>query len=326
MRTLRFVLLALGTALLALPWIAGAQGPTKVFRLGALWTGSASSMNVSAFKQALREHGYIEGQNIVIEERLAKGDIGKFPELAAELVRLNLDVLVTTSVLAAQTVAKLTRTLPIVVTGGGDLVATGLAASLARPGGNITGLTALSPELSAKRLELLKEVAPAIKRVAVLWNPAGPSPKLAFKESQSAARRLGLQIQSLEVRTSADLERVMKSLGTERADGLLVIQDPIVAGNAGRIVAMVAERRVPAIYPSKQFVDAGGLISYGPNYVEMYRRAAYYADRIFKGAKASDLPIEQPTRFELTINVKTARTLGLSVPRGVLSRADAVIE
>jgi putative ABC transport system substrate-binding protein len=308
------------------PLMATAQQSEKVYRIGMLWAGSASGATVAAFKDGLRDLGYVEGRNIVFEERSATGQLGRFSELAAELLRLKVDVLVTTNTRAAQAAAKLTRTVPIVVTSSGDLVGTGLAASLARPGGNVTGLTTLSPELSAKRLQLLKEVVPGLKRVAVLWNPDGPAPVRAFKETQAASRLLALKIQSLEVRLPAELEGAFAALAHGRAEAMLVIPDPFLAGSVASIVKLAAERRIPAIFPSKEFVDAGGLIAYGPNYLVTYRRAAYYVDRILKGAKASDLSIEQPTKFEMQINVKTAKALGLAIPMSLRSRADAVIE
>lgn len=316
----------MAASLLGWPLAGRAQKPEKIHRVGALWSGSVTSPTVVAFKQELRDLGYVEGRNIVFEERSVAGELGRFSELAAELLRLEVNVLVTTSTRAAQAAAKLTRTVPIVVTSSGDLVGTGMAASLARPGGNVTGLTALAPELSAKRLQLLKEIVPGLKRVAVLWNPDGPAPALAFKEIQAASRLLALEIQSLEVRAAGDFERAFAALARERAQGMLVILDPLIVGNVARIVKQAAQRRVPAVFPQKEFVDAGGLIAYGPNYIAMYRRAAYYVDRILKGAKASDLPIEQPAKFELIVNAKTARALGLSIPMAVLARADAVIE
>lgn len=322
----RAVILAIGSSLVAWPLAGRAQRSEKVHRIGAIWAGSATSVTVGAFKQGLRDLGYVEGRNIVVEERSAAGELGRFSELAAELLRLKVEVLVVTSTRAAQAASKLTSTVPIVVTTSGDLVGTGLAVSLGRPGRNVTGLSTLSPELSAKRLELLKEIVPGLKRVAILWNPDGPAPALAFKETQAASRLLALEIQSLEVRAPGDFERAFGALGRERAQGMLVIPDPMIGGNVAPIVKLAAERRVPAIFPNKEFVDAGGLIAYGPNYIEMYRRSAHYVDRILKGAKPSDLPIEQPTRFELQINLRTAKSLGLSIPISLRSRADGVIE
>lgn len=322
----RAVVLAIGSSLVAWPLAGTAQRTEKLHRVGIIWAGSATAATKEAFKQGLRRFGYVEGRNITFEERSAAGELGRFGEFAAELLRLKVDVLVVTSTRSAQAASKLTSTIPIVVTSSGDLVGTGLAASLGRPGGNVTGLTTLSPELSAKRLELLKEVIPGLKRVAILWNPDGPAPALAFKESQAASRLLGLEIQSLEVRTPGDLERAFAALGRERAQGMLVIMDPLIAGNVAQIVKLAAENRVAAVFPAKAFVDAGGLIAYGPNYIEMYRRSAHYVDRILKGAKPSELPIEQPAKFEMQINLGAAKALGLSIPKSLRSRADAVIE
>jgi putative tryptophan/tyrosine transport system substrate-binding protein len=315
----------MGAILVAWPLVGGAQRPEKIHRVGLLLFGASTSVPADLM-QELRDLGYVEGRNIEFEVRSVGGELGRFSELGAELLRSKIDLLVTTNTRAAQAVANLTKTVPIVVIASGDLVGTGLAASLARPGGNVTGLTALSPELSAKRLELLKEVVPGLKRVAVLWNPDGPAPVRAFKEIQAASRLLGLEILSLEVRVPGDIGPAFAALARGRAQGLQVINDPLITGNIATIVKLAAERRVPTVFPSRAFVDAGGLIAYGPNYAEMYRRSAHYVDRLLKGAKPSDLPIEQPIKFELAINAKTAKALGLTIPRSVLSKADAVIE
>jgi putative ABC transport system substrate-binding protein len=322
----RFLVFVIGVALVILPPTSGAQGQEKVHRVGALWAGSASGAAVGAFKQELRRLGYEPGRNIVLEERSVVGELGRLPEVIAELLRLKVDVLIMTSTRAAEAAAKLTTTVPIVVTSSGDLVGTGLAASLARPGRNVTGLTTLSRELTAKRLELLKELVPGVKRVALLWNPEGPVPVLAFKETQAASRVLALEIQSLEVRKPADFEPAFALAERVRVGGLLVLADPMALGNVAKIVKLAAAAGVPAVYPQREFVDAGGLIAYGPSYVDLYRRSAHYVDRILRGAKASELPIEQPAKFELVINAKAAKALKLAIPTQVLIRADAVIE
>lgn len=326
MITRRCVILALGAGMVVWPLMGRAQRPEKIHRVGALWTGSATSTTVRAFKQGLRDLGYVEGRNIVFEERSAAVEFDRFSEFVSELLKLKVDVLVIASTRATQAAAKLTRSVPIVVTSSGDLVGTGLVASLARPGGNITGLTTLSPDLSAKRLEFLKEFVAGLKRVAVLWNPDGPAPVRAFKESEAASGQLGLEIQSLEVRAAGDFERAFAALAQRRAQGLMVIADPLILGNVTRVVKLTAEQKVPAIFPHTEFVDAGGLIAYGPNYVDMYRRSAHYVDRILRGAKPSELPIEQPTKFEMQINARTAKALGLAIPMSLRSRADVVIE
>jgi putative ABC transport system substrate-binding protein len=253
-------------------------------------------------------------------------ELERFSEFAAELLRLKVELVVTTNTRAAEAAAKLTSTVPIVVIGSGDLVGTGLAATLARPGRNVTGLTALSPELSAKRLQLLVEIVPNLRRVAVLWNPDGPAPRRAFIETQSASRFLALEITSLEVRTSDDIDRAFATLPKTRPQAMLVIVDPLTSNNAAKIVKLAAASQIPAAYPYKYFAVAGGLIAYGPDYDAMERRAAYYVDRILKGSRAAELPIEQPAKFELVVNAKTARDLGVSVPMSILSRADRVIE
>ncbi len=330
MNTRRALIFAIGAALTFGPLAGTAQSADKTHRVGVLLSdalsGPAYSATVGALKQDLRDLGYVEGQSIEFEERAAAGDLKRFSELAAELLRLKIDLLVTSNTRAAQAAARLTRSVPIVVIGSGDLVGTGLAASLAKPGGNVTGLTSLSPELSAKRLELLKEIVPGLKRVAVLWNPDGPAPVRAFREVQIAARLLTLEIQSLEVRTPGDFERAFAASARARAQGMLVINDPLISGNVTSIVKLTTERRIPTVFPRRGFADAGGLIAYGPDYLAMYRRAAYFVDRILKGARASDMSIEQPAKFELIINAKAARALGVSVPMPVLSRADLVIQ
>ena len=307
--------------------VAQAQQPKKVPRIGYLLDGSSSSAadRVDTFRDGLRDLGYVEGKNIVIDYRYAEGRFDRFPELAAELVRLKVYVIVAVSTVAARAAKNATRTIPIVALSG-DPVETGLVASLARPGGNVTGLASLAPELSTKRLELLKEIVSKVSLVAVLWNPNGPAPVLAFKETQLAAKRLGLLLQSLEVRGPDDFESAFGGAIRERASALLVISDPLTNTHQRRIVELAAKNRLPAIYPIREFVQAGGLMAYAPDRLEQYRRVAYYVDKILKGAKPADLPVEQPTKFEFVINLKAAKQIGLTIPPNVLARADKVIK
>jgi ABC-type uncharacterized transport system substrate-binding protein len=307
---------------------AEAQQPKKVPRIGFLGSASTSfyAARINAFRQGLNELGYTEGKNIDIEYRYAEGKFDRLPDLAAELVGLKLDVIVaapTPSVLAAK---KASATTPIVFASVVDPVASGLVASLARPGGNITGLTILGPELSGKRLELLKEVLPNVTRVAALWNSANPAQELVWKEMQAAAQELRLQLQSLEVRSANDFDIAFKAALRERAQALIPSGEPLINTQLKRIVEFAAKNRLPAMYAGPEVVDAGGLMSYAPNYTDQYRRAAVYVDKILKGAKPADLPVEQPTKFEFVINLKTAKQIGLTIPPNVLARADKVIK
>jgi putative ABC transport system substrate-binding protein len=307
--------------------IAEAQQPARIPRIGFLGSASASfyAARTNAFRQGLNELGYTEGKNIDIEYRYAEGKFDRLPDLAAELVGLKLDVIVaapTPSVLAAK---KASATTPIVFASVVDPVASGLVTSLARPGGNITGLTILGPELSGKRLELLKEVLPNVTRVAALWNSANPAQELVWKEMQAAAQELRLQLQSLEVRSANDFDIAFKAALRKRAQALIPSGEPLINTQLKRIVEFAAKNRLPAMYAGPEVVDAGGLMSYAPNYTDQYRRAAVYVDKILKGAKPADLPVEQPTKFEFVINLKTAKQIGLTIPPNVLARADRVI-
>ncbi len=324
------VTLALG--LLAAPLAADAQQGGKAHRIGLLLPGSppapsASLPTLDAFLQGLRELGYVEGRNVAIEYRWAGGKLEPLQDLAAELVRLNVDVIVTSTFRAIQAAKKATSTIPIVMATVGDPVVTGLVASLARPGGNITGLSLLAPELAGKRLELLKETLPGLSRVAVLWNSASPAMGYTFRETRVAAEQLGVKLQSLEVQGDpTDFERAFALVIKERPDGLFVTLDAFTSLHRGRIAELAARHRLPAIYELREYVDAGGLMAYGPSSRDLWRRAATYVDKILKGAKPADLPVEQPTKFELIINLKTAKALGLTIPQSVLMRADQVIE
>ena len=319
----RFVVASL--AALALPQ-AGAAQPAR--RIGFLSPFSASTAAPwhEAFRQGLRELGWTEGQNIAIEYRYANGKNDRLPDLAGDLVRLKVDVIVASSGTDASIAKRATTSIPIVVASAGDPVAGGLVASLARPGGNVTGLTQMLPELAGKRLELLKQIVPNLSRVAVLWYPRGTTSPLAWKEIQPPARELGIGLQSLEVQSPADFAKAFHDATTARAAAMVVLPDPLFAGNLERIAELAAKARLPSIFHLREFADVGGLVAYGVDRADMFRRAAAYVDKILRGAKPADLPIEQPTKFELVINLRTAKALGLAMPPSLLLRADQVIE
>jgi putative tryptophan/tyrosine transport system substrate-binding protein len=326
----KITIIALCAMLFALCSFAEAQQPKKVPRIAYLAPGDAASGSTrfEAIRLALRELGYIDGQHITIEYRYAERKIDRAPELAAELVRLKVDIIVVAgdrSVLAAKNA---TKTIPIVMVGSGlDPVEAGLVESLARPGGNVTGITNLGTELGGKRLELLKEAVPKAARVAVLYDPALPGSLRELKEVLPvAAPALGLTIHPREVGAANGFERVFAALSKERPDGLYVRSGPLMSANQKRIIAFALKSRLPAIYTIRTAVEAGGLMSYGADIAESYRRVAYYVDRILKGAKPADLPVEQPTKFELTINLKSAKQIGLTIPQSLLYRADKVIK
>jgi putative ABC transport system substrate-binding protein len=308
---------------------AGAQPAAKLPRIGVLQVGTAAATQdlFEAFKQGMRERGYVEGQHVVLERRFGEGRPERLPDLAAELVRLKVDVIVTSTDQGIAAVKQQTRTIPIVMANSTDPVGTGFVASLARPGGNITGHSAMSPELSGKRLELLREVIPGLSRVALLWNPEIRGAVLDYKETESAARSLHLQLQSVEVSRADDLDRALSTVTTGRAEALIVpATNPLAYANRGQIVSFAQRNRLPSMYGTKDFADAGGLMAFGPNAADQWRRAATYVDKILKGARPGDLPVEQPTKFELVINLKTAKTLGLTIPPSLLRRADHVVQ
>jgi putative ABC transport system substrate-binding protein len=321
----------LATIFLTTASLAHAQQPKKIPRIGYLSNGDPASdpTRAEALRLSLRERGYIEGQNIAIEYRYAEGKRDRLPELAAELVRLKVDIILAASGDALIQAAKnATKTIPIVMMGGGiDPVEAGLVESLARPGGNVTGFTLISRELGGKRLELLKEVVPKVARVAVLYESAIPGSVLEVKEFlPMAARALGLTIRSWEVRDADGFEKVFAALNKERPDGLYVLQGPLMFTNQKRIVDLAAKSRLPSVYYRREAVEAGGLMSYGADLADSYRRVAYYVDRILKGAKPADLPVERPMKFELVINLKTAKQIGLTIPQWTLMKADKVIQ
>lgn len=322
-----FVSTAAG-ALLVKAFPANAQPATKVPRIGVLYASASDAVSqfVEAFSQSLREHGYVEGQNIVVERRFGEAKPERIAEIAAELVRLKVDVIVTSTDAAIAAVKRQTQTIPIVMASSTDPVGTGFVASLARPGGNVTGLSFISPELSAKRLGLLREAVPGLSRVAIMWNPEVRGAVLEYKETESAARSLRLQLQSVEVSRADDFDRAFSALMTARAEALIVVPFPVAFTNRSQIASLAQKNRLPSMHGLREFAEAGGLMAYGPNNAEQWRRAATYVDKILKGAKPSDLPIEQPSKFELVINLKTAKALGLTIPPSALSRADVVIQ
>ena len=319
----RLIYLFLGVMLLLVSFPVGAQQPKKVFRVGYLSLGLGIQPNEEAFRQHLRELGYVDGQNIVIEWRFAKGKADLLPELAAELVLLKVDVIIAAATLAIQAAKQATKTIPIVFPRAGDPVAYGLVDSLARPGGNITGVSAVSSDLSGKRLELLKEALPRISRVAIFYDP---QLSLSLKEMQTAAQFLGVKIQALEVRTAADVENAFSAMKKERSDSLITMPPPSISVHQKRILELTEKHRLPGMHSNKGWVEAGGLMSYGLDGFDSDRRAAILVDKILKGAKPADLPVEQPMKFEFVINLKTAKQLGLTIPQSVLFRADKVIK
>ena len=307
--------------------VVQAQQRAKFPRIGFLVPGSPSGFaaRVEAFRQGLREFGYVEEKTIAIEYRWAEGKLDRLPQFAAELVRIKVDVIVTSGDAAIRAAKEKTTTIPIVVGVAGDLVATGYVASHSRPGGNITGLIDISPELSTKRLELVKEAFPKTSRVMILLNSANPVMVLNFKEIERTARAMGLKPESLEIRSSDDFDSALMAPTRGQSEVLIVLQDSLVIGHSKRIVEFAAKHRLPAMYFDSRWVDTGGLISYGPNYPDLFRRAAGYVDKILKGRKPSDLPVEQPTKFELVINLQAAKQIGVTIPPSVLARADKVI-
>src|SRR5262245_4970038 len=323
--------LALSAMLFALCWPAEAQQATKVPHIGFLLVSGDPNTPppwVDAFRQGLRELGYTEGKNIVIEYRYIEGRLDRITSLVAELVQLKVDVLVLVALPSIRAAEQATKTIPIVMVATVDPVATGLVDSLAHLGGNITGLTRLTRELSGKRLELLKEVVPGISRVGVLWETDDPAAAIAFKEYDAAAHALKIQLQSLEVRgPNPDLEGVFQTATKGRANALITVSNVLLSSRYPKQIANLAiKNRLPSMSENSRFVEAGGLMSYSANDAESYRRAAYYVDRILKGAKPADLPVEQPTKFEFVINLKTAKQIGLTIPQSVLYRADKVIK
>jgi len=313
-----------GGLLAAPPLAAEAQQPPRTLKIGFL-TGAGE--HFAAFQEGLRTHGYAEGRNVIIEVRSAGADNGRFPGFAAELVGSNVDIIVAATTPAALAAKKATSTIPIVFLAVGDPIGSGLVPSLARPGGNVTGISQASAEgLPAKRLEFLKVAAPNISRLAILWVVTNPSNRVQIEPLERAARTLGMKAQSLGLRDSSELPAAFATIGKQRADSLLVFPDLLTFAYLQRIVEFAAKSRRPAVYAAREFVEAGGLVSYGIDFTEVNRAAAAYVAKIFKGAKPGDLPVEQATKFELVINLKTAKALGLTIPQSLLQRADEVIQ
>ena len=327
MRRRTFLATASG-GLLAAPIAAEAQQAAKVARIGYLsTTGAASPHLPEAFRQGLRDLGYVEGRDVMIEYRDAEGKLERLRALAADLVALKVDVIVAPAYPGALAAKNATDTIPIIMVAVADPVQTGLIASLVRPGGNITGLALLAgPEMVGKLLELLKEAVPNLSRVAVLSNPANPMHVVRLREVAVAGRSLRVQLQILKAQGPEEFESAFAAMTRERAGALYVVGDPVLVRNRRRLAELAAKSRLPAVYELKDHADAGGLMAYGPNLLDMYRRAATYVDRILKGAKPGDLPIEQPAKFELVINLKTAKALGLTIPPSLLARADQLLE
>ena len=314
---------------LALSSPAEAQQPKKVHRIGFLVPGTAVSVgaNLNAFWQGLRDLGYVEGQNIVIEYRYGDGKDSRLPDLAAELLRLKVDVIFAPPTSAALAAKNATNKIPIIIATAADPVGSGLIASLAHPGGNVTGVSLMAGvEISGKQLELLKDTFPKIINVAVLANPTNRPTAGQLRQAELAARSLGVQLRVVEARDASELDGAFSAIKKAHADAILLLSDTIVQGNRSVIVALAASTRLPAMYPYSSLVDAGGLMSYGANLDDLFRRAATYVDKILKGAKPADLPVEQPTKFELVINLKTAKQIGVTIPQSMLYRADKVIK
>ena len=325
-RRVFFIGLALGV--LAAPLAAEAQQAEKVARIGFLASSSAERERnfLAAFEQGLRELGYVTGKNIVVEPRYVAGRFEELPALAAELIRLKVDLLVVTGAPAAHAAKNATALIPIVMTNAADPVGTGLVASLARPGGNVTGLSDFNAGVVTKRLEILREVVPSASRVAVLLNPANPTNPLQLKLAQAAAPALGVTLRPFEAREADDIDRAFVALRKERSGGLILVGDPLLGSHRKKIISLSAQTRLPAIYSLREYVQDGGLMSYGTSFEDLYRRASTYVDKILRGAKPADLPVEQPTKFELVINLKTAKALGLTISQSLLLRADEVIK
>jgi ABC-type uncharacterized transport system substrate-binding protein len=323
MKTIIVLLIGL---VLASVRLAGAQQPKNLPRVGVLAGGRGLGSAGDAFRQVLRELGWVENQNIIIQSQLAEVNLDKLPHLAADLVRLKVAVIVADGDPAISAARQASKTIPIVLVAVGDPVRDGIVASLARPGGNITGLTSISEELSGKRLELVTEAFPKSRRVAVLWNSSNLSNALEFKETESAARAFGVKLQSLKVQGLEEFRGALTSAARDRPNALIVVRDTLIDSQHFQILDFVMDKRLPSMHGERQFVEAGALMSYGPSRIELFRRAAYYVDKILKGAKPQDLPVEQPTKFEFIINLKTAKQIGVTIPPNMLARADKVIK
>lgn len=320
---------AAAVAATSLAWPLPARGDEgrKKYTIGYLSSGSPNLVEAyAAFAAALGELGWVEGKNIIFERRYAENRPERLAAFAAELVRLNVDLIAAEGTLAPLAARQVTSTIPIVMTVAGDPLRSGLVESLARPGGNVTGMSLMAPDLGGKRLELLKELLPRLGRVAVLWNATNPYAALVYQQTEVAGRTLGIAVQSLELRGPDDFDRAFETARQQHPDALIAVEDPLTGGHQKRIVEFAADDRLPSLFGFRDGVFAGGLVSYGANFPDLFRRAAGYVDKILKGAKPADLPVQQPTKFELVINLKTAKALGLAVPSTLLARADEVIE
>lgn len=329
MRRRALVIAGVVLALAAAGTPIDAQQAPRIVRIGFLspTTLAATTHTVEAFRQALRELGHVEGTTFVLEVRYGEGRVERLSELAHELVGLKLGVIVATSDVVIAALTRETQTIPIVMVISSDPVGTGFVASLARPGRNVTGLSNISPELSGKRLELLRQAVPGLSRVAALWNPDVRGAVFDYKETEGAARLMGLELQSVEVSRAEDLDRAFSAVTKQRAQALVLPGvNPVGFMNRGKIATFAQRSRLPAMYPTREYVDSGGLMSYGPSLSDQFRRAATYVDKILKGAKPADLPVEQPRKFELVINLKTAKAIGLTIPQSILLRADQILE
>jgi ABC-type uncharacterized transport system substrate-binding protein len=319
------ICIGVSALLLSAAFKVEAQQFGKVPRIGIVFIGGRDQPHLESFKQGLREHGYVEGKNILLEYRYAEGKYDRLPGLVAELVSEKVDVIVTTSSISARAARQATKTIPIVMTSGSP-VERGLAESFSRPGGNVTGLSVFALELSGKRLELLKETVPKMTRVAALWSSSENESVMGFKETQDAAKALSLRMQSVELGETGEMEKTFADLTKTRVDALVVVLSPLVTLHSKLIVELALKQRLPGMYPTRQFAEESGLMAYGPLVGDLYRRAAVYVDKILKGAKPADIPVEQPTKFELVINLKTAKQIGVTIPPNVLARADRVIK
>jgi putative ABC transport system substrate-binding protein len=315
-----------GLSAAAWPLVARAQQAANRYTVGFLSAGSENIALDTGFVANLGELGWVEGKNVGFERRYAENRLERLPRLAADLVSLKVDVIAAPGTLAPLAAKQATSTIPIVMITAGDPLGSGLVASLARPGGNVTGMSLMAPDLGGKRLELLREVVPGLARVAVLWNAGNPYSALVFKETQAAGRTLGIAVQSLEVRAPSDFDGAFEAARRERPDALITVEDPFTLNYAQRVVDFTAAQRLPSLYGVREFAAAGGLMSYGASLVDLSRRAAGYVDKILRGAKPADLPVQQPSKFDLVINLKTAKALGLNIPPTLLALADQVIE
>ena len=322
-----FTATAVALVVLTGPLGAGAeQAAANVYRIGYVRAEASPAADIKAFREGLREHGYVEGRNVVIEYRWADGNEERLHSLVAELLRLKVDLIVTSAPAATRVAKEATTTIPIVMVLVADPVAFGFVASLARPGGNVTGFAYLLPEISGKRLELLKETVPQLSRVAVLWNAANPYKSVDLKEVEAVANALKVRIDAFPVREPKDFDNAFKGAVAGHAGGLITLEDPFTIAHRAQIVGLALRHKLPAVYAVRPFVDAGGLMSYGPDRADQNRRAAAFVDKILKGAKPAELPVERPTKFELVINMKTAKALGITIPPSLLLRADRVLE